>query len=751
MSGPSIAGRSEVRLDIVEKVTGRARYTGDITLPGMVHAVLVRSEIGHGFLRGVDVSAARVMPGVLAVATSRDFTDIADPCFGEWVRDQPFLAIDRVRFIGEPVAAVVAASEAEALEAAAAVVVDVDPLPVLGSAAEALADRRTAIHPERESADPDRPNVCYRSEFEYGDVDGALASAEWVHEATYHFPAAYHYAMEPHSCIATWASEGLEVISGTQQPFKVRGDLARIFSLPLNRVRVRAPFVGGGFGSKGQAKYEPVTAALARLTGRPVRLVVSVGEAMHTVSRHEATITMRTGIDASGAITARDTFIVYDTGAYADKGPRVSRKGAYRATGPYQIPNLRSVALSVYSNRVPAGAFRGFSTPQVVWAGESAIDEIAEHRGEDPVAYRTAHLKRRGEPFLGNDAPLDADLAAGLAAAADAVGWGGPHPPKGRGRGVAVGVKDGGGGASKTEAEVRLHPDGSVEVRAATVELGQGATTVLAQIAAEALGAEMDSVRVRLSDTEAAPFDRGTNASRSTISVGSAIEAAARRVREELLEAIDAVGLGGDEVALRGSDVVIGGRSHPLLQVLAQARALPVDEVGAIVAVGSHGTASGGGPLGHTSAFYEVGHTAVEVDVDCDTGVVKVTRLVSVADVGFAINPATCEGQDEGAAVMGLGHTLFEELEFDDGELINGNLVEYRVPRAEDVPEQFRTILLENRDGPGPHGAKGAGEGGLLAVAPAVANAVFAAVGVRLRELPLTPERVWRSLRDQER
>jgi CO/xanthine dehydrogenase Mo-binding subunit len=740
-------GSRVVRKDIRDKVTGRARYTSDLTAPGMGHAVLARSTVSHGIVRGIDTSAAEALPGVRCVITAADIAD-CDPFYGESVLDQPFLALDRVRYAGEPVAGVVADTEEIARVAASLVRVDIEPLPVLGTAAEALGSS-TLIHPERDSGDPALPNVCSAAEFTYGDVDAALAEAHWVHEATYTFPALYHYAMEPFACLATWGSDGLDMWSGTQQPFKVRADLARIFRMPISRVQVRVPYVGGGYGSKGQSKYEPVTAALARAAGCPVRLVTSIEEAFHTVTRHQAVITMRTGVDEGGTIIARDTRVVYDTGAYADKGPRVARKGAYRAAGPYAIPNTRSVGLAVYSNRVPAGAFRGFSTPQVVWAGESAIDEIARHLGEDPLEYRAKRLIKRGVPFLGDDAPMDGDLEQGLRLAADAIGWSAPVP-EGRGRGVASGVKDGGGGSARSEAEVRLHRDGSVEVLAATCELGQGSRSVLAQLAAEGLGVDYERIHVRLPDTATERFDPGTNASRSTIAVGSAVLEAAMRVYDEL-SAASAEHLGTSEPPrLEGADVVAGDRRMPLVTLMSAARGLAPDWLGSMSAVAAYDTSKGDGPLGHTSSFYEVGHAAAEVDVDRETGEVRITRYASVADVGFALSPQSCEGQDEGATVMGIGHTLFEELEFEGGELRNASLVDYRVPRAEDLPAEFHTILLENRDGPGPFGAKGAGEGGTLAVAPAVANAVADALGIRIRELPLTPERVWRALREAE-
>lgn len=738
-------GKGLPREDAVAKVTGAARYTGDIAVSGCLHAAIVRAEVAHAVLRRVDVSAAEQLPGVVTTLVGAELAHL-DPVYGEWILDQTPLAIDRIRFHGEPIAAVVAETPEIARRAVGLVTVEAEALPVYLSPRDACAEDAVAIHEpgERET------NVCHEFELEFGDVTAALEAAHWVHRAEYTFPAAYHYAMEPFSCIADWDGNALDVWSSTQQPFKVRADLARIFDLDLNQVRLQVPFVGGGYGSKGQAKYEPLTAALAIKVERPVKLVVDIREAFLTVTRHAARIVVTTGVDADGAMVARDTVVEYDTGGYADKGPRVAKKGAYRAAGPYRIANVRAVGRAVYTNKPPAGAFRGFSTPQVVWAAESAIDEIAHHLGEDPVAYRLRHLKPRGEPFLGADTPLDADLAQGLGLAAEGIGWGGPLPA-GTGVGVAVAVKDGGGGSARSEAGVRLHPDGSVDVQTATIELGQGSRTVFRQIAADALGAPIEQIRIAGTDTSVAPFDRGTNASRSTMAVGSAVADACRQLRDQLLEAAAGQGSSVQGLALDGADVVLrtseGNARLPLAQLIGDARGLPPAEIGPLSATGVHFTPPGDGPLGSSTPFYEVAHGGARVHVDHETGEVVVDRYVSVADVGRAINPVTCVGQDEGAAVMGLGHTLYEELEYGaDGQLLNGALYEYRVPRAGDLPAGgLHTVLLENEDGPGPAGAKGAGEGGIIAIAPAIANAVAQLTGVRLRDLPLTPERVWRA------
>jgi CO/xanthine dehydrogenase Mo-binding subunit len=756
-----MVGRSTQRVDAVEKVTGRARFTSDLSMPGMAHAVVVRSTVGHGELGRIDATAALAMPGVLAVLTGEDVEALGavDPYYGLTILDQRILPTDKVRFVGDPVAVVVAETLATAQAASRAVDVDLEPLPEVTTIEDALASS-IAIHDRREGPDPARPNLCATASFENGDVDGAIAGAAYVHEATYRFPVVSHYAMEPHACLARWGTdhdEHLEVWTSTQQPFKIRGDLGRIFDLPLNGIRVRAPYVGGAYGGKGQSKYEPLCAVAARAVGRPVRLVLSAEESFHTIARHGAEVRMRTAVDGDGNLIARDTEFFMDTGAFADKGPGVLRKAAYRAAGPYGFPNFRSTGHLVYTNKVPAGAFRGYSTPQVVWAGESAIDEIAEHLGEDPLEFRRRRLARRGEDFFPGDTPLDADLVQGIALAAEQVGWGEGGEGHGHGRGVAVGAKDGGGGATRAEAEVRLHQDGSVDVRTGTSEIGQGALTIYRQLAAEELGVGYDDVRTHLPDTDAAPFDHGTNASRSAVMVGSAVVDAARQVRDELCAAVQRVlgvaleGAGADRARLDGRDVLVDGTRHPLVELLSRDREVAPIEVGPIVGRGIYRTRRGEGPLGAPSLFYEVGHSAAEVDVDLRTGEVHLRRLASVADVGFALNPSTCEGQDEGAAVMALGHTFHEELVFEDAQPISTNLTEYHVPLVRDLPSHgLHTVLLQNQDGPGPRGAKGAGEGGIIGVGPAVANAVRRATGARIRQLPLTPERVYRALQAQD-
>jgi CO/xanthine dehydrogenase Mo-binding subunit len=737
---------AHVTEDIRAKVTGRARYASDLEMPGTLHGALVRSDVAHGLLVRVDTSEAEQMPGVHCVLTAADFDGI-DPYYGELVLDQPMLAIDRVRYIGEPVAAVVASTRAEAVEAARSVTFEIEPLPTAFTSEEALRSDAPVIQPNGPGATGEFNNICRESSIARGDVDVAFEQAAFVHHASYDCPPVYHYAMEPHCSLASWESGRLEVISGTQQPFRVRDTLARMFSLPASRVSVRAPYVGGAYGSKGETKYEPVVAAMARKAGRPVKLLISVDEAIHTVTRHGCRVEMWSALDSDGTITGRRSEVTFDTGAYSDKGPRIAHRGAIRVTGPYRIPNYSAVSRAVFTNTVPAGAFRGFSTSQVLWASESAMDEIARHLGEDPIAYRRRHVLRGEEPYIGFDSPMDADLDESLTRAENAIGTG--DLPAGTGRALALGVKDGGGGAATAAAHLHLHLDGSVEVIAGASDIGQGVRGMLIGLTARTLGIPREQVEVRVGDTDNAPFDRGTNASRTTVGIGTAVAKAAAQTREIVAEAWRKDVGTDDELRIEGDRVIGGSESRSLGELLAAAVGLPQREFPGLSVTATHTDAAEPGSSHFPTMFYEACTTAARVKVDTDTGQIELQRLVSVAETGFALDPAACHGQNIGAAMMGVGTTLSEQLTYEQGELINSNMIEYRVPTIEFLPtEGFDSILVEGGEGPGPDGAKGIGEAGIIVVAPAIANAVEDAVGIRLRSLPLHPETVWRAMNE---
>jgi CO/xanthine dehydrogenase Mo-binding subunit len=755
--GLQVVGRSVPRLDAREKVTGATRYVSDLALPGLTHAKVWRSPVPHARLLAIDATRARAAPGVLAVCAAGDLP-VARLYYGPAYRDQPILAHEVVRFAGEPVVAVVADTEAHAEAAVATLDVRHAELPAVTTLDDALAEGAPLLHPAPDRAGHFRDlaglspvagtNVCHEFRYASGDVAAALAEADLVVEDVYRYPALSHQALEPHCAVARVDDDGVTVWSATQHPFPVRREVAAVLGLPLARVQVVVPPIGGAFGGKCYTKLEPLVAALAARVRRPVRLALTMAESALTISRHAVTVRLRTAVRRDGTLLARVGEVLLDTGAYADIGPRVATKAGARAPGPYRIPSLAVVARCVYTHNVPAGAYRGYGVPQVTWASESQLDAIAARLGLDPLALRLRNLLKRGEEPLAGDTPMDGDLAQGLDEVARALGWRAPDGPW-RGQGIACAMKDGGGTHTVSTAVVRVHADGSVNVLAATVEVGQGARTVLAQIAAETLGVPVESVVTTLPDTALCPYDHGTSASRSTTVMGLAVQAAAADARAQLLElAATLLGAAAGSLRVEEGRIVHGDRRLTVAEVIRGHYGLVGGEV---TGVGTFVPRAASGSLGGATVFWETGMGAAEVDVDAETGATHVRAYVSGADVGQAINPRECAGQDEGAAIQGLGPALFEARVAEGGQLLNPGLLDYRVPTFADLPDRLTTILVENGDGPGPFGAKGVGESGTFCAAAAIGSAVARATGVRITELPLTPERVWRALRDAGR
>jgi CO/xanthine dehydrogenase Mo-binding subunit len=744
-----VVGTSVPRVDAVEKVTGRARYTGDIVLPGMLHGKAVRSPHAHARIRAIDATEAEAIPGVAAVLTRDDLKDV-DPYYGPLVRDRPLLALDVARYAGEPVAAVAAETEAIAAHAASLVRVEYEELPSLLDVAAALAPGAPLIHEGPHRAGDERltvrpvagTNIGHHERIVRGDVARGFAEADLVVEDTFTFPMVYHYTLEPHTAVAHWEKDTLTVWASAQHPFLVRAELARIFKLPLAKVRLIIPYLGGGFGSKSYTKIEPLVAALARKAGRPVRVAQSVAESMHTTRRHSVTCRIKTGVTRDGRLLAKQCEIYLDTGAYADNGPQVANRAANRVIGPYRLPHVQVDAYAVHTNTVPAGSFRSIGAPQAIWASESQLDVIAERLGLDPLALRLRNLIGRGERVRAGMKPLDGDIGDGLRRTAAALGGRGAVG-RNRGRGLACGVMNA-GAFPVSIALVRLHADGSATVLAGSTELGQGVRTALSQIAAEELALPLAVVTVARSDTDAMPFDRSTGSSRSTTLMGLAVQRAAAEIRAQLVKiGARLLGTSAGRVRLDDGRLLSGRRRLTYAEAIAAHFGLPGGEL-----IGrGYVRPPGGRPI--NPVFWEIGMGGADVEVDRETGALTIHRYVTTADVGCAINPRECEGQDEGAAVMGLGHTLFETIRYEGGQIVNASLIDYRVPTFADLPREFVTVLVENGDGPGPYGAKGTGEGGIVGVAPAIGNAIARATGVRIRDLPLTPERVWRALRER--
>jgi CO/xanthine dehydrogenase Mo-binding subunit len=552
--------------------------------------------------------------------------------------------------------------------------------------------------------------------------------------------------------------ERLNVWTASQSPSYVRTELSATFGIPMNRIRVRVPYIGGGYGAKLYAKLEPLVTVLALITRKPVRYALTREEEFLTITKHGVVTKIRTAIK-NGAITARKCEVYWDTGAYAEIGPRIGHKSGYTSAGPYRIPNVWIDSYCVYTNRVPAGAFRGFGVPQVIWAYDSQTDMIARALGADPVEFRLLPALEEGEPFATGTRVHSFGVKEAIRQAAQAIDWSMPRPAqsgaKRRGKGIAAGVK-----AVLTPsisgAIVILNADGTANVLTSTVEMGQGSETTMGQIVAEELGLTLDQVHIVQPDTDVTPYDTITAGSRSTYHMGNAVRMAAAKIKAALCEAVAAkLEVDPDDLLARNGRVCVRGMEE---------RGMTIGEI-FLAKFGSLGTTLAAEAVCQPTAAHmdpETGQsekcteywfpsaTAVEVEVDTETGRVEILQLIGVGDTGTAINPKHCEQQLLCAAVMHLGLTLFEEMVFDDGLLVNGSLLDYQVASIKDMPRSFRAVVVEVPHADGPFGAKGAGETGALTVAPAVANAIEDAVGVRIRDLPITPEKVLRALAEKD-
>ena len=754
-------GVSIRRVDGMEKVAGQALYAGDFSLPGMAHAKVLRSPLPHARIRRIDVSKATALAGVFAVLT-RDNLRVASNSFGVYVKDQQILATDKVRYVGDMIAAVAAVDESVAEQAVKLIDVDYEELPAVYTVEEALSKGAPLVHEKLEGRkDPhygrggthlvhDQSNICFHFRHQRGNVEAGFRESDKIFEDSFAFPSAQHYPMEPHVGVAQFDGDTLTVWSATQSPFPVRQELARIFGIPFSAVRVIVPYVGGGYGGKSGVRTEGIAACLSRMAGRPVRLAFKAEETFKTICQPRATMKIKTGVKKDGTFVARQCEVYFNGGAYANSGPSVTEKAGYRAHGPYRIPHVQSDSYSVYTNTVPATAFRGFGGPQVAFAYETHLDMIAQRLGMDPYELRMKNLLERGESFSEGDTPIDCDLKAGLKKVAEAIGWDSREQgdeksvPKKRGLGIATAVKDGGGTNKPANAAVKIFNDGSVLLSTGSVEIGQGMRTAFLQVVAEELAVPPEQVRVAALDTHYTPMDKGTNASSATSIMGQAVQKAAQDARGQFLQAAASVFRApASDIRLENGMAICGEQKLSFREVMQRHFR---DTEGEIWGRGFYKVPRDDNvPLGYPSPFWEIGLGAAEVEVDVETGEAKILRYVSLTDAGKMINPVQCHAQDEGAAVFGLGQALFEDLAYQDGQLLNGSLVDYRLPRFTDLPPTFITFVMEGGGGPGPYGAKGMGEGGILAVAPAVCNAVHAAVGVRVSDAPLSGEKIWRA------
>ncbi|MCK6627940.1 MAG: xanthine dehydrogenase family protein molybdopterin-binding subunit [Anaerolineae bacterium] len=740
-------GKTIPVFDAIARVNGTIPYAANLKLPGMLVAKVLRSPLPHARIVGLNAAAAESLPGVAAVLTAADFESPDSPAlyYGMSLKDQPIVAHEQVRYTGQPVALVAAESAERAEAALAQIEVDYEELPGVYDAVEARQPGAPVLH----EAYPD--NCFVHAKLRRGDLAAGLAEADDIIEETFTSPLAQHAALEPHVAAAQWQADRLIVWSATQSPYLVRQTLADIFDLPAGHVRVIVPPLGGGYGGKGHIRIEPMVAALARKTaGRPVKLILSRAEEFVTVTKHAATITIKTGFKRDGALTARQVTLYWNAGAYADVSPVLVPAGMVRSIGPYRIPAVWVDSYGVYTNLPPAGAFRGAMSSQAAWAYESHMDTIARRLGLDPLELRLKNLLRSGDLFATGETLHDLHFAECLEAVAEGIGWREARPadsgPVKRGRGLAVMMKST-SPTSRSECRLKIAENAQMTLFTSTVEMGQGAHTALAQIAAEAAGVAVEQVKVTGPDTAVTPFDSTTSASRSSGMMGSAILKAGAVLKEKLIEAgAPLLEYAPEELRAEAGYVFVAAQPD---QRLSYAEILQRNGLSALEAAGEFATKGGLDPetgQGLSTPHWHQGAGACEVAVDTDTGKVTVLRYHAASFAGRVVNPQLAHLQNEGNVIFGLGPALLEEMVTDNGQIINTNLSDYQIPSFLDTPLELVSTLVESAAGE----FHGIGEMTLPPVAPAIANAVFDAVGVRIRDLPMTPEKVLRALRQAE-
>ena len=751
----STVGHGVMRYDGPDKVTGRATYAADIKLPGMVYGKILGSPIAHGLIKSIDTRAARALPGVLAVITAADVPDVrygvSPPRY-----DEEILARERVRYVGDEVAAVCAEDEATAARALKLIEVDYEPLPAVFDPREALAEDAPLIHPEEEKY---ARNINTSVEWHFGDVERGFADADCVVEDTFEGNRTYQCPIEPHASMARWEHHAgkLTIWSSSQAPHYLRHMLSRIFDIPQGDIRTIAQGVGGGFGVKAETTPLDLCAVIfSRLTGRPVMMKYTREEMFrHFRGRHKQYIDMKLGLKKDGTITACQSHILLDGGAYTSFGIVTAYYAGSMVPTLYRIPNYKYDGYRMYTNLPASGAMRGHGVPQPRFAFESLLDVAAEKLGLDPFDVRLRNAMQP-DTVTCNDLDISScEFEATLRQARERTGWDekrGKLPP-GKGIGVGCGGFVSGAGypiyRSKfphSNALIRLSEDGmAASLHIAAAEIGQGCNTILPQIAAEELGIPYHRIWLVESDSVLAPTDLGAYSSRVTLMAGNAVRMAAAGVKAQLL-AVAGERLGCDVNALTARDGRIYIAEHPRIGMdWDEAARLAFSRGGPVTATGHYSPPPGlggkykGAAVG-TSPAYSFSTAVCEVTVDLETGFVHVDDFYDFSDAGTVINPLTFHGQVEGGIIMGLGETLLEDtLMREDGSVLNPDLHGYLVPTISDVP-RIVSRAVESYEPRGPFGAKEIGEGCLPPILGAIANAVYDACGVRVTKLPITPE-----------
>jgi 4-hydroxybenzoyl-CoA reductase subunit alpha len=757
MNKLDVVGKREPMLDAFDKATGRARFTDDLTLPEMLFGKILRSPYAHAKILHVDLSKAEKVPGVKGAISGRD---IPKKKYGivPMAKDEYALAIDKVRYIGDEVAAVVATSLDAAEEAISKIQVDYEELPAVYDPIEAMKPGAPAIHSEV----PNNVSASIRKEF--GNVEKAFRESDAIFEDTFETQAVNHSPLEPQAALAMVDPSGKVTLwASTQIPFFLRRNLATTLNIPESKVRVIKPKVGGGFGQKIDLYAKDFCAAFfATKTKRPVKFVYEREEVFtSTRQRHPMHIELKTGMKKDGTILAQQFKVIADGGAYNSTAPLMITLACYFIMLPYRLENLLFEGFHVYTNKPVGGAMRGHGIPQVRFAVENQLDIIAEKIGIDPLELRLENAFLVGEPHPAKLLVQSCGFSDTLMKAAEGIGWKEKRGKLPFGRGVGLAGASFPSGVSNMShissgAIVKIERDGSITLLTGAADIGQGAETVISQIVAEELGVPLEDIRITAADTEITPLDPGTFGSGVTLRAGNAARMAAQAAKEKLFEAV-AEKMETNPRDLEARDRRIYVRENPergmSLQEAIKAyqysdRPMPIIGRGSYMPPAKEPTTLLKED-GNFSPAYSFMTQAAEVEIDTHTGKVKVLKMVAAHDCGKAINPMLVEGQLEGSVVGGMGQALYEDVMTEKGQVLNPSFLDYGIPTAMEAPS-IASVEVETNDPEGPFGAKESGEGTQLAPAPAIINAIYDAIGVRFKTLPVTPEKVLEALQKKE-
>ena len=748
---------AQPRIDLREKVTGQAQYIEDLPdLPLTAYGATLLSPYSHAKILSIDSTEAEKSPGVLAVL-DREHLDGQNPRLKlaphehfKLSDDQDFIAIDKVRFDGELVAMVVAEDLRSAELALEKIRVEYQPLPPVFDAVEALVPGAPILHEERGT------NLLLEDNLAWGDIDEGFRQADRIFEETYTSPSMFHHPMEHvGGCLAQYINGDLNVWLPTTSPMRDGGEFAHFLGIEPDKVRVRVPYVGGGFGSKIPTPSHYAAVLLSRKIGRPVRLIPSEEHSFRQNSRHAEIFKVKVGVKVGGKITALDVDLIVDTGAYTTGGATAAHNSVISAWGCYRIPHLRIKGRCVYTNKVPAGHTRATGKIQTTWGIECTMDSVARQMGIDPYEFRKKNVLLRGD-FVAKGTPsMDTDYLDLMHQAIEGIGWDGRSnlkpsdksvtPPSRwlRGRGMALSLRHGSQGGGRAYAMATMDARGVVTIQHNAPEIGQGTHNLFSIVAARTLDIPQKQIRVKPPDTAVhLPF-AGVSAQRTTMQMGNAVHNACEKLKQELFSLAAQV-KGGKPEEWR----LIQGR------LCWAETSFSIDEImrvlggsGVLKCVGYHSVR----PMEKESAFAGMDHwapsaAAIDLEVNAETGELRILSYSVIADAGKALHYSSAKAQVDGGAVMGFGHALFEETIYQEGQLQNGDAFQYRLPVMKDIPEVFYSSMLEKEDGPGPFGSKGMSQTSIVTVAPAIGNAVYDALGVRVRSLPISPEKILRGM-----